>query len=120
MVEAVEADVLLPDEAEMRWRPVMTSSSSHSSSPSSSSRRFEAAAAIAAEPTAPLDAPDAAAAAVSLCTDPCAAVVAAPPKLGLGRMCGLLEAISGFEEDERRLPSDAALKVVDGERMIAT
>ena len=114
MVEAVEADVLLPDEAEMRCRPVMTSSSSHSSSPSSVSRRFEEAAAIDAEPP-PLDAPDAAAAAVSLCTDPCAAAaVTAPPKLGLGRMCGLLEAISGFEEDERRLPSDAALKV-DGE-----
>ena len=47
----------------------------------------------------------------SLWTDPCAAVAVTPPRLGLGRMLGLLEAISGFEEDERRLPSEAALKI---------
>ena len=45
----------------------------------------------------------------SLWTDPCAAVT--PPRLGLGRMFGLLEAISGFEDDERRLPSEAALTI---------
>ena len=47
----------------------------------------------------------------SLWTDPCAAGAVIPPRLGLGRMLGLLEAISGFEEDERRLPREAALKI---------
>ena len=47
----------------------------------------------------------------SLWTDPCAAGAVVPPRLGLGRMLGLLEAISGFEDDERRLPSEAALTI---------
>ena len=114
VVEAVEAEAVLPPEdVEVRWRSVMTSSSSHSSSPSSASRRWVA---TAAAGPPPLEEPAAAAAAAaaagaSLWTDPCPAA-ATPPRLGLGRMLGLLEAISGFEDDERRLPSDAALNII--------
>ena len=112
VVEAVEAEAVLPpDEVEMRL--VMTSSSSHSSSPSSASRRWLVTAAAAGPP--PLEEEPVAAA--SLWTDPCAAA-ATPPTLGLGRMLGLLEAISGFDEDERRLPREAALKTFNNARLL--